>query len=232
MIVVLALVHAPVLRGLARWLDVGQRPVAVDYAVVLPGELNTRPFVAAALVNKGLARRVIVPEPRTRLDVVEGRAKPHEEVTRMVLESRGVAADDILIAVGQSGSTFDDARTVLRLLQDQPQASIAVVTNSLHTRRAKWAFERVFGSTAHHLCFVSAPTDGFSAENWWQTREGLQAYVNEFMKLPVYWIYYGHGLAWLTAGAVVAIAILVVVRRRRRTSAQKKAADAIAAPAA
>lgn len=88
LMVVLACVHAPVLHGAARWLDVGQKPVAVDYVVVLPGELNTRPFVAAALVNAGLARRVIVPEPRTSLDVAEGRVKAHEEVTRMVLESR------------------------------------------------------------------------------------------------------------------------------------------------
>ena len=48
------------LRAAARWLDVGEPPRRADYVMLLGGDKETRPFVAAALVSEGWARRVLV----------------------------------------------------------------------------------------------------------------------------------------------------------------------------
>jgi len=54
--------HAPLLRAMGHWLDVGRSPAPSDYVMVLNGDEETRPFAAAAIVKARWARQVFVAE--------------------------------------------------------------------------------------------------------------------------------------------------------------------------
>src|SRR5260370_27379992 len=49
-----------VLPAAARFLDVSEPVEATDFVMVLGGDLNSRPFVAAALLDVGLARKALM----------------------------------------------------------------------------------------------------------------------------------------------------------------------------
>ena len=213
---VLLVAHRPLLSSAARWLDVGQPPKAVDYVVALPGDMNTRPIVAAAMVRAGLARRVIIPQTRPGAEVEKQLEPAHSHLLRTIFERRGVPAEAIEVVDSRSVSTFDDAQAIASALRAKPHASLAVVTNDYHTRRTRGIFQSALAGLPVDLQIVSAPTDGFSADDWWQVRSGVQAYLNEFAKVFGYWLYYGSGLYWLAAIAIAVVSLRWFVSRRSR----------------
>src|SRR6516162_5700003 len=59
-LLVLYVSRNPVLTAAARFLDISEPVQATDYVMVLGGNVQIRPFVAAALLNAGLARKALV----------------------------------------------------------------------------------------------------------------------------------------------------------------------------
>ena len=88
----------------------------------------------------------------------------------------------------------DDDREIrdllARFLEEHPGSSVAVVTTTCHTRRARGIFRKVVGNRAARLIFVAAPTEGYDAHNWWQSKAGSQAYLTEYAKLLYYTLRY------------------------------------------
>lgn len=206
------------LPPLGRFLDVGRPPGAADYVMVLPGDESVRPFVAAALVRAGLAPRVLVPKTEAAPAVLDGIVAPTDEVIRRVLVARGVPESRIVTLEGETGHTHADAELLARFLESSPNARVMVVTSHYHTRRARWVFTQVLGPRAEQVSFVSAPTDRFSAESWWQVQEGFTATTSEYLKLTYYALRYGSLGYWAAGGVVVAAmaVVAVAVRRRKR----------------
>lgn len=205
-----------VLPPVARWLDVGQPPECVDHVLVLPGDENTRPLVAAALVQTGLARDVLVPQTRTTIDERDGISQPTAQIIRSVLMHRGVSDDRIVLLKGTSGSTYDDVRALEGFLRERPGERMALVTSAFHSRRARMTLKRVLGERSDQVMLVSAPNPGFAASRWWRSREGFRLIVDEHVKLALYSVRYGQWIVWLMAGAVMA-AVAVWAQRRRRS---------------
>jgi uncharacterized SAM-binding protein YcdF (DUF218 family) len=201
-------------------LDVGEKPQAVDVVMILPGDFNTRPFVAAALFKAGLARMVVTARNRPTVDVQTGVSLPQDEITRRVVVARGVPADRFLVLSMETTSTFDDAKALAAFVDAKKVASVAVVTNDYHTRRASWVFHQVLQDRDVKIHFVSAPTDGFSADNWWQVDNGFLSYANEYAKLFFYLFYYGQGGMWV-AGVCIMLAGSGVLLRRYRGAAAR-----------
>jgi uncharacterized SAM-binding protein YcdF (DUF218 family) len=190
-LVVLAyLLHPLLLPAAARWLDVSEPLTPVDDVMVLGGESNLRPFVAAALYNKGLAKRVLIPTVKPSPEAMAGFVPSETEVMRQVLLKRGVPADAIEILPGEVDSTADEAARLGRYLEDNPERTVAVVTTCYHTRRVRWIFRKQMGARANQLHFVGGPTEGCDASNWWRSEDGTRRYVNEFVKLPFYLVNY------------------------------------------
>ena len=178
--------RAPLLTAMGRYLDVSEPPAAADFVMVLGGDHDYRPVVAAALYKAGLAHQVLVPAVHRGPDILADLSPPEEEVIRRVLTARGVPERDILILDGQADSTEDEATALARFLDDHPGVSVTVVTTDYHTRRARWIFERRCGPRASALRFVSAPAHGFDASDWWRSEAGFTTYLNEYAKLAVY----------------------------------------------
>lgn len=195
---------------MARWLNVGEIPLPADYVLPLSGDPDTRPFVAAALYKTGFASRVLVSR------VAEGPAPsagpwpaPHE-ITQRVLVSRGVPPERIELLSLPHSNTFEEAIAVGQFLSAHPGATITIVTNHFHTRRARWAFRKVLAAQSDDLHFVAAPYDGFDESNWWRVDEGFATYLTEYVKLSYYVLRYGNGLGWI---ALVVVSLVVANRK-------------------
>ena len=202
----------------ARWLDVGETPRRTEYVMVLPGDDDTRPFVAAAIVKAGLAKQVLVPELATSPEVEEGIMPPTHETISYVLRHRGVPKENILLLSGDSDSTFGDIRALDGFLESAPQARVTVVTSDYHTRRTRWTVTRLLGQRARRVTFVSAPTEDFRFDAWWQVEEGFMAIVGEYLKLT-YYIFRFTRIGYWIAGCTALVVIGLAYRRLRTAAA-------------
>ncbi len=132
--------------ALGTWLDVGEKPKAADYVMLLTGEENSRPYMAAALVRAGYARKVLVAKINNLLPADEDLVPPAEEIVRRVIVSRGIPAEDVIILPDCATTTFDEAKALAFFRGINPEARVLIVTNHCHTRRARWIFSRVLGN--------------------------------------------------------------------------------------
>jgi uncharacterized SAM-binding protein YcdF (DUF218 family) len=167
------------LTAAGSWLDVGERlREPVDSVFILGGDADTRPFAAAAMIRSGWARQaLIVPTAR------ESDGHSHQELLRDVLLRRGVAAEAIVELPGQVASTRDEALALRRFLERHPGHSVAVMTSDYHTRRARSIFTAQLEECAGRVHFVAAPTERFTAANWWHYEQGWKMYIAEYIKL-------------------------------------------------
>ncbi len=184
--------------GPEKWLDVGVYPVLADYAFVLPGEENSRPFVAALLFRKGIVRGVLIPKnaptPAEVGKVLPGAA----EVIRDVLLKRGVPEDAIRVIGSETASSWDDLALLAEFVRAHPEVTVLVITNSFHTRRCQWILNRQLGPEAGRVKLVAAPLEWYDGYRWYHSREVATTVASEYLKLAFYWIRYGSGLIWIS----------------------------------
>ena len=172
----------------AEFLNVSNPPSRVDFMMVLGGGSDTRPLVAAAWVVRGKASAVLVPTVKTPPELVDGTTLPDHEVIRRVLLAEGVRNEAIVLLPGECATTRDEAEALAAFLDSNSNVSVAIVTNSLYTRRARSIMYARLGKDSNRVYFVGAPTGHFDATNWWKTEEGFQAYATEYFKLIAHWL--------------------------------------------
>ena len=210
--------RVPILRAISNWLDIGEAPRTVDYALVLPGNEAGRPFVAAAMLRAGLAEKALILKTEKSADVEDGTRIPPHEVAWRVLRKRGVISERIVLLESQSTSTYTDAVAMRDFLEQTPPTSMAVVTDDFHTRRSRWIFRRVLADRRDDLSFVSVPTDNFSKDNWWRSKDGFIIYALEYGKFAYAFVSHGTPADWGILLAVLAglVALCWAIRRLRK----------------
>jgi uncharacterized SAM-binding protein YcdF (DUF218 family) len=87
---------------------------------------------------------------------------------------------------GGATSTFDEAYDLLALCSKEKLKNLIIVTDSFHTRRALYAFKKVFRRSGITVEASAAPNEIFNEENWWQSDRGISAYLLEPIKFAVY----------------------------------------------
>lgn len=204
------------LTYMCSWLNVGESPDCADYVYILPGDETVRPLVGAALVNAGLARKVLIPSTRVSADEKDGISPPTSEIVRRILLHRGISKETIISLKSANRTTFDDARVLAGYLESEPQDTVIVITNAFHTRRTRYIFREVLGRKADRLRFIAAPNPGFADDNWWQQRSGIRIVLSENIKLLFYFLRYGDLLVWCVCGSVLLTGGLIVRNRLMR----------------
>lgn len=179
------------MRGAATWLDVGEPPRCSDYVLVVGGGLEIRPFVAAALVRRGLAKKVLISHSISSVEVQDGILPPDHEVTIRVLASYGIPRENTTLLGHENATTYDEARELAEFLRDLPETRVIVPTNEWHTRRTRWIFAQVLGDRIGQVSFFSIPTEEFHIETWWRSEDGFRTVVGENLKLAFYVLRYG-----------------------------------------
>jgi len=218
--VVLTLLYAngeTVLIAMARWLNVGRDPTATDYVMVLNGDPNARPFVAAAQIQAGLTSKALL----APMNSVSGNGNVHRpsslELAEHILISKGIPRDHIIQLAGPCETTFDEAKSLSQFLHSlsDRRSTVSVVTSNFHTRRASWVFRQTLGSDADRVRFIAAPVDGFTETNWWQVEDGFVTYLTEYFKFLFYLFRYSK-LPWIVTGLTASTVVVLLMFMRSR----------------
>ncbi len=213
------------------WLDVGEKPQPAEYVVVLGGDVNSRPFVAAALVRAGLARVALVSHVAMLPDAPPRLLPPEDELARQILVLKGVPPDRIHRLGRDNRTTYDEARALAQFLRSAQPGRVLVPTSAFHTRRTRWVLRRILGDKADAVSMVSIPSETFRMESWWRSEEGFRTIIGENLKLAFYLVRYGGPAVPTALGAAVAVGLMVwMLRRRRRKLAGGPAAQCPTAP--
>ncbi len=180
--------RAPVLTGVARLLTVRDPVSRADLVLVLGGEVNTRPFHAAALYRRGVAPRVVLVRERSGPAVRQGLYPSRTDVSVLILRRGGVPDSAIVVLepAGGASSTREEAGALREYLRSGGERKVVVVTNAYHTRRARLAIRRATSGLPVEVLMSPAPAHGFTEADWWRSEDGLVAYFGEFVKLAVY----------------------------------------------
>ena len=218
---VIVLFRRPMLDAAGSWLDVGEVPQTADFVVLLPGHERTRAYVVAGLVTKEYCPTAIIIPTKHYASEESGGLLAQHAVGRAVLESQGLMPWQIVqMPDHENASTFSDAESIKRFLEEQAEeCRVVVVTNDFHTRRARWAFTQVLQDRMQQVRFVSAPSDFHSAKTWSHSARGMEAYLSEYFKLSYYMLRYNrqNRILFVSVCSVVfLLAVLMAIRCGRR----------------
>jgi uncharacterized SAM-binding protein YcdF (DUF218 family) len=156
------------------FLCVDSGPVKADVIVVLGGGSHERPERAAELFKEHAAPRIIIS------------GLGDYEINRRLLIAAGVPANAIELET-QSRTTRENAQFTVKLLREQKQRGVILVTSWYHSRRAMVCFRHY----APEIKFYSRPSYFASARaDWSHNRIGNRIRL-EYLKLLGYWVRYG-----------------------------------------
>lgn len=203
------------LPSLATWLDAGQPLQQVDVVLALPGDPEHRPFVAAALVNVGVADRAVIVATEPTADVLDGVAEAPHLLTRRIYAARGVPPERVLVLGGASASTADDIVRLAAYLKKFPDVTAGIVTNGYHTRRARWTLRQLYPDLSDRIRVFAAPNPHHLNHAWWRTPDGMQTISSEYFKLAFYLVRYAPRRVHFTAIVLLLLLVLFWAWRRR-----------------
>jgi uncharacterized SAM-binding protein YcdF (DUF218 family) len=156
---------------------VADRLTRADAIVVLGGNSQTRPPVAADLYRRGVADKVLVSDSDYQLN-------------RAALLKLGIPASAIE-AFGKANKNTRDEAVALREWAERNGASVFVIPSEpFMTRRVRWIFRREFSGRPVTIEVQPFEPPHYSHEGWWRTEQGSLAFQNEIVKYLYYrWKY-------------------------------------------
>lgn len=87
---------------------------------------------------------------------------------------------------GVATSTFDEAHDLLAFCIKENIRHLIIVTDAFHTRRALYAFKKIFQDSSINIEAAAALNEVYSAEDWWRSDSGISAYLLEPIKFVIY----------------------------------------------
>lgn len=162
-------------------------PAHVDTAVVLQGSIageQARVAGAMQLLQQGAVDRVLLSIPKQSYW-----GEPVAPVARRYLE-RTYGSDlagrvEFCETGPEVNSTEQEARTLIRCIQEHDWQTVAIVTSNYHTRRAGIIWTKTLVNldpTAHHWMQGVADPE-FQPLGWWHQRLSAKTWLLEFLKL-------------------------------------------------
>jgi uncharacterized SAM-binding protein YcdF (DUF218 family) len=184
------LAHVQILQGIARAWVVSDSIAPADAIVVLGGGLETRPFAAADLYKKGMARQILIsavkPSPAEKLDIVPS----HIELNRAVLLKLGVPSEVIVSFGTDVSSTYEEARALAEWANRNGIKSIIVPTEIFSSRRVRWILVKELSGLDVGIQVQALPPLDYDIDNWWRHEAGVIGFQNEVIKYLYYRVKY------------------------------------------
>ncbi|MBC8166203.1 MAG: YdcF family protein [Bryobacteraceae bacterium] len=164
------------LSGIGRNLVRNEQPEQAQLIVVLAGDpRGNRILRACDLSRQGWAPRILVSGPMNFYGLNEA------DLAIRYAVSKGCPASSLEPWYYKALSTADEATLLTPELIRRGVQKVLIVTSDYHTARAGRTFEVEFKNRLQ-LRMVAAKDDYFSADAWWQTREGQKTLLLEYSK--------------------------------------------------
>jgi uncharacterized SAM-binding protein YcdF (DUF218 family) len=182
--------HEPVLRHIVGWWAVSDELAHADAIVVLGGDIDVRPFAAAALYKQGYAAKILVSNIQFGKAERLGLIPSHTELNRDVLRKLGVP-ETAIVTIGENNSSTQQEAAAVREWALQSQAKrIIIPTELFAARRTRWIFDRELSPIGVEVVVHAFPTSGYTLADWWRYRHGLIDFNNEVLKYLYYRVVY------------------------------------------
>jgi uncharacterized SAM-binding protein YcdF (DUF218 family) len=152
-----------------RW-AVSDALVAADAVVVLGGG-SSRPYAAAELYRRGMARRVLV----------------EDDNIRALIMTLNVPSPDVETFGTGLHNTYGEACAVADWVERNGAHRIVIPTELFPSRRVRWIFSRKLAPLGATAEIDMLQIDNYSADDWWTKRGGRIQFLTEIAK----YLYYG-----------------------------------------
>ena len=193
-LVIAVVFSGKILSALGQWLVIDGQPSHSDAVVILNtgSEWYPRAMSAAALYQKGLAKKVIVNGNRKSDTLRELEKKGfrrccswYEDRLR-ILEVLGVPRGSVTVVSAENAyDTVTEAKAVGRALKETGVESIIVTTSKYHTRRSHHIWKNTYPNQ-FRITTVAAPDDPFRPKGWWKEGRQIRWVMAEYGA----WVYY------------------------------------------
>jgi len=181
--------YRPLLSLYAGLFSVHNATPGANALVVLGGRVETRFPRALELYRQGYADKILLTDLRPYTCGIPDFDCSERKIALAQRDYFEPGAP-VVVVPSRSGtgavSTFDEAWDVLLFSQSNGYSHLIIVTDDFHTRRALYAFRKVFQASGIIIEAMGAPNAIFDAQNWWNSDAGLKAYLLEPMLLCVY----------------------------------------------
>ena len=181
--------YRPLLTRYADLFSVHNATPGADALVVLGGGIETRFPHALELYRQGYADKILLTDLRPYNFGIPDFDCSQQKIAYAQRDYFEPGAP-VVVVPSRKGtgavSTFDEAWDLLLYSQRNGYSRLIIVTDDFHTRRALYAFRKVFQDSGIIIEAMGAPNAVFDEQNWWRSDAGLKAYFLEPMLMCVY----------------------------------------------
>lgn len=159
-----------------------------DAVVILSGSSTTRISKGIELVNNMYAQEILLTTPKLMKSNINIDFENNLVIAQQIAELKNFNSNFTLVPSLKDGatSTYDEAHDILNYSKLNGYRHIIIVTDFYHTRRALFAFNRVFKNSDIKVESAAAYNDIFNETNWWKYDIGITSYILEPIKLIIY----------------------------------------------
>jgi uncharacterized SAM-binding protein YcdF (DUF218 family) len=156
--------------------------------LILAGGAATRVPKALELYEKGYGNRLLLTSERPLNSKVSHLFSTNEQAAKRISQELNIQAvlEVVPSLKGGATSTLDEAHDLRAFCSKEKIKHLIIVTDSFHTRRALYAFKKVFKGSGIEVDASAALNEIYSEENWWRSDKGIAVYLLEPIKFFVY----------------------------------------------
>lgn len=175
------------LRKTGRLLVVNDGLPACDAIVLLNGNISTRTYRAVELHDMTGAP-ILVARLADTEEVRIGVIPNVTDATRELLLRRGVASRDIQVLTSDRwiAGTWAEAILLCARIRENGYRAVTIVTDAFHTRRARWAFQKVMRDDEVRFTCAATPYSLRLVDQWWRSEYGIVQVIIEYIKFVHY----------------------------------------------
>lgn len=155
-----------------------------DAVVVLSGGGRPRMEEAYKIYSEKYAKLFVLTETGAQLPGSNQQFIFQQKLDAMDL---GVPIGAIRETEAHAEDTSDEAKAVLKLLQQERAESAIIVTDPFHTQRTRFIFNKVFEDSGIRVNVRPVRGHWYRSATWWTSPEGWRVTIQEYAALLAYW---------------------------------------------
>jgi hypothetical protein len=191
-LLILALLHAAILRMLAWPLEAAPSSTSAAYYCLRGDELDVDGFEpfdhAAAWHAEAPGRKILLlPPPDSRI-VEIGAVRSFEQTCRNELDKRRIPPSDVVSTRTETRDVWGEARAVADWSKKHPGATVVLACSPLSSGRLRYVLNKVLGpADAARVRLAWLPEPGTSIDSWWRSRRGVKTFMYAWLEMIYAW---------------------------------------------